>query len=404
MRILHTADWHLCDRLGRIDRTNDLKTRVEQIADYCEEHRVDVLLVAGDLFSEQATPDQMADAFAHLRSTFRPFLDRRGTILAITGNHDRDTRINLVRAGMSLAAPPTTLGGTLTPGRAYLLNQNFFGLVPGPDGEEVQFVFVPYPFRSRYDLPEDRCKSLEAQNTALKQAVVTWVRDTVADARFRVDCPTVLTAHLHVRGSETHSLYKMTEREDVLLDFADLNPSWAYIALGHIHKPQALGGADTVRYPGSLDRLDIGERHDDHGVCLVDVSRTSATRVQRLPIAPTPFHHVVLTDPATELPGLAERYPDRERAIVQVTAPRNSPTMSRDEIERTVRKIFPRLHVLRYDDAPAPVRAEVTPTFRREAGFASTVRTYLEQRLTGSADREALLTLAESFLQPDATK
>ena len=27
MRIIHTADWHLCDRLGRIDRTTDLKTR-----------------------------------------------------------------------------------------------------------------------------------------------------------------------------------------------------------------------------------------------------------------------------------------------------------------------------------------------------------------------------------------
>ena len=51
MRILHTADWHLGDRLGRIDRTADLRTAVERVAAHCQEHRVDVLLVAGDLFS-----------------------------------------------------------------------------------------------------------------------------------------------------------------------------------------------------------------------------------------------------------------------------------------------------------------------------------------------------------------
>jgi exonuclease SbcD len=29
MRILHTADWHLCDRLGRQDCTDDLRRAVE---------------------------------------------------------------------------------------------------------------------------------------------------------------------------------------------------------------------------------------------------------------------------------------------------------------------------------------------------------------------------------------
>ena len=33
MRILHTADWHLGDRLGRIDRTADLRAAVERVAD-----------------------------------------------------------------------------------------------------------------------------------------------------------------------------------------------------------------------------------------------------------------------------------------------------------------------------------------------------------------------------------
>ena len=36
------------------------------------------------------------------------------------------------------------------------------------------------------------------------------------------------------------------------------------------------------------------------------------------PIPATPFHTVTLTDPALELSGLAEKYPDREAAVVRV--------------------------------------------------------------------------------------
>ena len=61
MRILHTGDWHLGDRLGRINRTDDLRRAVERVADYCKSEGIDVLLVAGDLFSELARPDGLRE-------------------------------------------------------------------------------------------------------------------------------------------------------------------------------------------------------------------------------------------------------------------------------------------------------------------------------------------------------
>src|SRR4051795_3834626 len=84
MRILHTGDWHLGDRLGRIDRTDDLRRAVERVADYCARRAVDVLLVAGDLFSELARPDGLREAIRHVQETFRPFLRDGGTILTLT--------------------------------------------------------------------------------------------------------------------------------------------------------------------------------------------------------------------------------------------------------------------------------------------------------------------------------
>ena len=88
MRILHTADWHLGDRLGRIDRTDDLRRAVERVAAYCKSENVDVLLVAGDLFSELARPDGLRETIRHWQDVFHGFLESGGTILTLTGNPD----------------------------------------------------------------------------------------------------------------------------------------------------------------------------------------------------------------------------------------------------------------------------------------------------------------------------
>jgi exonuclease SbcD len=399
MRIIHTADWHLCDRLGRIDRTAALQERVERVAAFCEDHRADALLVAGDLFSEQATVEQMTEALRHLHGAFRPFLDRGGTILAVTGNHDRDGRVNLIRAGMSLAAPPTRPGGRFAPGRLYLLNACFYGTLEARPGDAVQFVLVPYPFPSRYDLSAAEYRTKEEENRLLHGKVAEWVRGVPARPGFDLRLPTVLVAHLHVRGAEVHSLYKLTERDDVLFDFADLNPGWAYVALGHVHKPQALNGQDNVRYPGSLDRLDFGEAHGDHGVLLVETGPSGLVRQpERLSIPATPFHTITLTDPETELPALAERYTDHQTAVARVTVRPAPAGPSRDEVARQLRRLFPNLYEVKWADADRPDTEQAPPKIDPRAGFATTVRSYLTDRLGGDPDRDAVMALAESFL------
>jgi len=396
VRIIHTADWHLCDRLGpRIDRTKDLEARVEKVAALCEEHAADVLLVAGDLFDDRASVDDMTRALTHIRETFKGFFALGGTVLAITGNHDRDGRINMVRAGMTLAVPGAGAGGLLPGGRTYLVNGRAVATLAGRAGDRVQFVLVPYPFASRYDLPAAEYRSREEETGLLHARVAEWVQGVTARPGFDPKLPTVLAAHLHVRGAEIHTLHRMTERDDVLFDFADLNPAWAYVALGHIHKPQALGGAPHVRYPGSLDRLDFGETHEP-GVLLVDIDGPNTVVHDPLPIPATPFHTIKLDDPAAELPGLAEKYPDHATAIVRVTVAPPAGDTSRDEIARQLRRLFPRLHDLKWADAATP---DATPGgFTPRQGFETTVREYLAEKLAADPDKDAVLALVESFL------
>ena len=119
MRLIHTADWHLCDRLGRHRPHRRPRAGASSASPSCARNMpADVLLIAGDLFSEQATVDEMTDALDHIRTdvhaVLRPRRDDPG--------HHRQPRpgrsINMVRAGMTLAAPDDRGKGGLLAGAA----------------------------------------------------------------------------------------------------------------------------------------------------------------------------------------------------------------------------------------------------------------------------------------------
>jgi exonuclease SbcD len=329
---------------------------------------------------------------------FTPFFSRGGTVLAITGNHDRDGRINIVRAGMTLASPVAGQDGNLPGGRMYLLNGRAVATLAETDGHRVQFVLVPYPFASRYGLSAAEYRTKEEENGLLHGRITEWVQGLPNRPGFDPHLSTVLAAHLHVRGAVVgaESKYVLTGRDDVQFDFADLNPGWAYIALGHVHQPQALKGQANFRYCGSLDRLAFDETHNDHGVLFVEVGRTGLKcEPERLPIVATPFHTIDLTDPEAQLRELAERA-DRDTAIFKITVAPAVAGTSRDEISRQLRRLLPRLYELKWPDTK-PIGTDPIPIDPRDP-LAKTVRDYLTIRLTDDADKEAVLAVVAEFL------
>src|SRR5205085_955674 len=146
-----TADWHLGDRLGRIDRTADLRAAVERVAALCESEKADVLLVAGDLFSELARPDTLRETVGHWQAVFGRFLANGGTALAITGNHDNETFCQTLRHAMALAAPaPVEPGAVVAPGRFYLAADPTLLRLQDRAGYDVWFPLMPWPSPARY--------------------------------------------------------------------------------------------------------------------------------------------------------------------------------------------------------------------------------------------------------------
>ena len=407
MKILHTADWHLNDRLGRIDRTDDLRAAVERVAVQCRETKADVLLVAGDLFSEQARPDALRETIAHWNDAFAGFLSGGGTIVAITGNHDNETFCQTLCSAMALASPAVGKPGDLVPaGRLYLAaDPTWLRLRDPRDGFDVPFVLMPFPTPAHYLRGDVAPKYTDPdeKGKAMSLAFDERLRELVASPDFDPTAPAVLAAHVHLWGAKVGpSLFRITEQQDVVVDGGAMADRFAYVALGHIHKPQYLMDRKHVRYSGSIERLDLGERDDAKGTVLFELGPKGVVgEIVTLPVPSTAVYEVTVVDPSVDLPRLKAESPNAERDLVNLHV---RYTAGRDNLEAVLReldKIFPRWYARDWEETGRLIDGTLAePEADRTKGFAETVREYLGQELIQypDADRDAILALAEDLL------
>lgn len=403
MRLLHTGDWHLGDRLGRIDRTADIRRGVERIAEYCRNENVDVLIVAGDIFSEAARQDGLRDAIEHLRKTFGAFLRDGGTILAVTGNHDNETFCETLLHAMNLAAPHQDKPDAVMPaGRLYLAAEPTLLRLRDRHGQIAQFVMMPYPTPAVFLAEEShrRYASLAEKNERLRSAFQKRLQSLLSDASYDRSAPSVLVAHVAVSGADLANRFRISEDTDIVIDEPTWTTTYSYVALGHIHKPQAIGGHPNVRYCGSVERLDLGESADAKSVVLFDIDSNGRCSEPRIcPLTATPIHRIELHDAQAEIPLLTQRFPDHESALVNLRFEYQAGRDDLFEIQRQLEAIFPRWY-----DRDWKSRGELGPAFvlgeAAAKSFEASVRDYLRDQLMNHSEEEraALFTLAESYI------
>jgi len=83
------------------------------------------------------------------------------------------------------------------------------------------------------------------------------------------DEPTILVGHLGVDGSETG---RYSHRLEGAFQLGDLYPNvFTYVALGHYHKRQFLGGTDNMFYSGNPIQASFSDEGQDKGVFHLNV-------------------------------------------------------------------------------------------------------------------------------------
>ncbi len=413
MRILHTSDWHMGDTLGRIDRSADIVQALEQIANYLEEHNVDVMLATGDLFSDRLSPEKLRTAIAEIRRIFLPFLARGGTLLAISGNHDNETFFETLRYAMDMGASIKKTGdGTHLSGRLYLAANPRLIRLTDKHNQTVQFILMPYPTARGYLRGEKtHYNTIEEKHCAIQQRFVATLNEL--KSRLNHHQPSVLLSHINVRGTEIHNSrghqpFRMSEVEDVIFEPDDVPSEFAYVAYGHIHKAQeAVRGAAHIRYAGSIERMDIAESSDQKSVVLLELGKGGLlNQPTLLNLKPTPMLRFEIANPNTEIPQLAARFKDSEpqRALVQYTLRWQPDKHNLDEISKAIEAVFPRWYHRDLIDASADNAQKNSFTPQRVQDVVNTVRQYLSIQVEGHSQRDELLALAEAMLAEEVWK
>ncbi|MDQ2913752.1 MAG: exonuclease SbcCD subunit D [Chloroflexota bacterium] len=386
IRLLHTSDWHLGDRLGTEDRLPDQLARLEEICAAMDRESVDVLMVAGDVFDESRA-EPFARVVRQLAKLLKPRIEAGLTTVFIAGNHDREYIFPLLSGLQDLIAPDSA-------GRVIFADKPRLAEVTSRSNEQLSLLLLPYPSAHRYDLADQNWASPDEKRAALASAVRDRIRELGQEARDTArGQQIVLCGHFLVRGV-TSGLYRLTEQEDVPVEPSDL-PTYAYIALGHIHKPQILG-APHIRYCGSIERMDRGEEADQKHVLLVDVAKSGLQDIREIALDATPFATVVATS-EEDLQSAADGMPDRARALVSLRL-RLRRDQSLRALQSRARELFPRIYAptdVEYVDRPQATPAG-QPHERQDV--PTTVRRYLEQKLAQDPDAKELRRLAEELL------
>jgi exonuclease SbcD len=267
MRILHTADWHLGQRfISGHERTDEHRHFLNWLVATVREQAVEVLVIAGDVFDSGSPSNQALELYYDFLLQMQATACR--DIVVVGGNHDSPATLN---------APARLLRH---------LRVHVVGCVPDCFEEQVLvlndaagqpgLVVCAVPFLRdrdvRLSVPGETAEEREAR---LKQGIADhYARVAEVEHVWQLKAqglPVLATGHLYAAGAAPSDSERTIHVGNLGQVTAEHFPEvFDYVALGHLHRPQRVGGREHIRYSGSPIALSFSEI--DHGkeVLLLD--------------------------------------------------------------------------------------------------------------------------------------
>ncbi|MBB6478772.1 exonuclease SbcCD subunit D C-terminal domain-containing protein [Spirochaeta isovalerica] len=277
MRILHTSDWHLGARLCDRERIDEHKAFLDWIIHKIETEKVNILIISGDIF-DTSTPPNNAEALYYDFICKLNETDLTATVI-IGGNHDSISKINSPKLLLSRLKVFVVGGAEKSPEDC---------LIPILENDRVHALVCAVPFLRERDIRIPVAgENWEERERGVAEGIHSYYRSVVESAEKDYDLsniPLIGMGHLFVTGSLSgagqRDLYVGNLGSISTEIFSD---SFSYIALGHIHKPQQVGGKDYIRYSGSPLAMDFGEE-GEKSVIIAEFKENKLTGTKTLTI------------------------------------------------------------------------------------------------------------------------
>jgi exonuclease SbcD len=275
VKFLHTADWHVGKTLKGRDRLDEQRAVLGEIAGLAEAHQVDAVLVAGDVYdlSAPSAPAQQLVVQALLR------MRRAGAeVIVIAGNHDHGPTFEAYRPLMGVAG--ITLAGTVrSPDRGGVVR-----FTARSDGAQTQVAVVPflsqrYAVRAAEIVANTPSENVRAYDEQVRQVIASLT------SGFGADTVNLVMSHITCVGGTFGGGERSAQSIFEYSVPASIYPVSAhYVALGHLHRRQALPAPAPVHYSGAPLAVDFGEQDNTSVVCLVEAAPGVPARITDIPV------------------------------------------------------------------------------------------------------------------------
>ena len=329
----------------------------DEIVEIARDQKVDAVLVSGDLFDRALPP---LDAISLVVDTLIRLADAGGQVVAICGNHDSAELLRIL--GRLLEGRNIQIG-------ANILRPEDGGVVnlASRDGKESASIgLLPFLQESVVvDFMQDRGEWFGDYSDRIRRL------GHALAAAFDPGGIGILMAHYFVEGAELGGgERKIHMGEQYAATAQAIPPGPAYVALGHIHRPQLVpGAAVTARYSGSLLQLDFSERTHNKEVVVIDAKAGVPAKVKSLQLR-SGRKLIRVEDEIESLRGRADEFGD---AFLDVRVKTSGPVFGLSE---EVRKFLPNAVMVQpvYDRVEGKEKAEG----RADAAMADVYAEYHE--------------------------
>ncbi|MBJ3814771.1 exonuclease subunit SbcD [Shimwellia pseudoproteus] len=297
MRLIHTSDWHLGQNFYTKSRAAEHSAFLDWLLETVTQQQIDAIIVAGDIFDTGAPPSYARECYnrfvVNLRQTGCP-------LYILGGNHDGVATLNESRDLLACLNTHVIASARQPEGEPCALE------IPQRDGTPGA-ILCPIPFlRPRDILHSQAGQSAREKHSDLLDAITGHYQHCYQAAvalRGERPLPIIMTGHLTTVGATTSDAVR-----DIYIGTLDAFPASHfppadYIALGHIHRAQAVGGSQHIWYSGAPIALSFDETGPAKSVNLVTFEQGKLAQVT--PLA------VPVTQPLATLRGTMAQLTDR---------------------------------------------------------------------------------------------
>lgn len=279
MRILHTSDWHLGQHFMGKTRQAEHQAFCAWLLEQVRAHDVDVLLIAGDVFDTGAPPSYAREQYYRLVVELR---DAGCAQVVLGGNHDSPAMLGESR---SLLAQ---LGTQVVPSVGVDLAEQVLVLNDRTGQPGAILCAIPF-IRPRDVLASQAGQSAQDKQQSLQQAIAEHYRALYELAASKRDelgltLPIIATGHLTTVGASASESVREIYVGSLEAFPTSAFPPADYIALGHIHRPQKVGGLEHIRYSGSPIALSFDEARQQKEVLLLTFEGATLQSITPLPV------------------------------------------------------------------------------------------------------------------------